>query len=822
MSAPNANQHFFRRDHHVTLKNAFIKRCTVIAVVLFFTLGASASAQQSGYQDINLPSQPLQEALAAVGKAYGLTVIAPGTLVRGKTSPAVSGRLTADQAVEQLLRDSGLEARRNESNALIIHMREIPIDGTETRDGPEAASTTSHRPFAIEGITVTANKMEEDITDVPQSITVIDAQTLEAKGIRNVADVINEIPNMSVQRNHGNAVSFRGLNYSMFTNNNPVVIYIDGVPYSNRYGFDASMANVERIEVLRGPQSTLYGKDAIGAVINIVTQQPTNTWQGKVGVEYGSNHLMQGMFNVGGPLLDDVLYAGINGWYSQNDGWIENIHPGMEKDANRENDRRFSGYLLYKPTDRLSARLTLSNDYARKYGIDGYALPSGSDIGAFNRDDAEKVDFDVPTLAKTQSTAQSLHVAYEFDPVTLTSTSTHRRLEMKGDYDADFGASPLFAGLKNFVVQDIDTWTQELRVSSNNTKGFRWVGGVYFDFEKHEQGPYGMQFPDFDPVTYAYLGNFEMNAESKTDSNTQAVFGQVMVPLGERFELTLGGRYQRIEKKIDLNMYYLPVGMTGPPMFSFNDKKTWDTFLPKAALSYKITDDWTAYASYSHGYMPGGYNYFAMEGSAEDNSFDPQRSTNYELGIKGAFDRFRVAASIFHMEIKDIHVYKAIGTMYVTDNAKKAHSQGAELELTYLPLDEIELTGAVGFINAEYDDYDAGTVKFDGKKIEQTPSHTLRISVAYHHPRGAYARLDVKNQGGTYFYDSANQTFGREKSYTVADMRAGWRFGDWDIYAYVKNLTDEKYITSFTPNSMTSIVTFGEPRTIGGGIRYQF
>jgi len=675
----------------------------------------------------------------------------------------------------------------------------------------------------LEGITVTANKMEEDITDVPQSITVIDAQALEEKGIRNVAEVIKEIPNMSVMTDRGSiGVNFRGLNASVFTDNNPVVIYIDGVPYSNRFGFDASMVNVERIEVLRGPQGTLFGKDAIGAVINIVTQQPTNTWQGKVGAEYGSNHLMQGMFNLSGPLLDDVLYAGVNGWYSQNDGWIENIHPGMEKDANHENDRRFSGYLLYRPTDRLSARLTLSNDYARKYGIDGYALPRGTDIGAFNRNNAEKVDFDVPTLAKTRSTAQSLHAVYEFDPVTLTSTTTHRKLEMKGDYDADFGTSPLFAGLKSFTDTDTDTWTQELRVSSNTTEGFRWVGGLYFDTEELKQGPYGMQFPDFDPVTYAYVGNSEMNAESKTDSNTQAVFGQVMIPLVERFELTLGGRYQRIEKKIDLNMFYLPVGMTGPPMFSFDDKKTWDTFLPKAALSYKITEDWTAYTSYSHGYMPGGYNYFAMAGSAEDNSFDPQRSTNYELGIKGAFEKFRVAASIFHMDIKDVHVYKSVGTMYLTDNAKKAHSRGAELELMYLPMDQIELTGAVGFINAEYDDYDTGTMKLNGEKIEKTPSHTLRIGVAYHHPLGAYARLDVKNQGGMYFYDDVNQAFARAKSYTVADMRAGWRFGDWDIYGYLKNLTDEEYITSFGSSTMYSSVYFGEPRTFGVGVRYQF
>jgi len=413
-------------------------------------------------------------------------------------------------------------------------------------------------------------------------------------------------------------------------------------------------------------------------------------------------------------------------------------------------------------------------------------------------------------------------IVYEFDPVTFTSTTTHRKLEVDGEYDADFAASPLFAGLKQFNDTDIDTWTQELRLSSNNTKGLRWVGGVYFDFDKQEVGPMGQQFPEFDPVTKDYLGNFEMNAESKNDSHTRAVFGQVMVPLYERFELTLGGRYQRIEKEIDLDMYYLPVGITGPPMFSLKDKKTWDTFLHRAALSYKITDDWTAYTSYSHGYMPGGFNFFAMAGSAEDNSFEPQRSTNYELGVKGSLKDFRVAVSVFLMDIEDIHVYKAIGNMYVTDNAKKAYSQGAELELTWLPAAGLELTGAVGFIDAKYDDYDLGTVKFDGKRIEQTPRHTMRAGVAYIHPNGPYARIDVKNQGAINFFDSANQNLTKRSGYILANMKAGWRFSGWDVYAYVENLTDEKYIRSFKSNSMVSIAEFGEPRTFGVGVRYEF
>jgi iron complex outermembrane receptor protein len=681
----------------------------------------------------------------------------------------------------------------------------------ETKDAADAKSV------ALESISVTANKMEEDISRVPQSISVIDEYDIEDKEIKNIVDVVNEVPNMSISPHHGNAVNFRGLNASMFTNNNPVVIYIDGVPYSDKYGFDISMANVERVEVLRGPQGTLYGKDAIGAVINVITKSPDNAWHGRIDAEYGRYNYIQGIFNVQGPIAKDTLYAGVNGQYEQDDGWIKNIHPGMDRNADSTNDKRFSGYLLYKPTKRLSARLTLSHDYQRENWMEGYSLPGGTPFGVFTRKDAEYVNFEMPTFYKTDSNSQSLNIAYDFDAVNLTSVTTHRKLEVDSEFDADYMNGTAYDGLIMFDDSELETWTQEFRVSSRNREGIRWVGGVYFDFEQRDQGPYGMQFP-------TPMGNYEMNAVSRTDGNTQAVFGQVMAPLGAGFELTVGGRYQRIEKEIDLNTYFLPVCSIGAPMYTLNDKKTWDAFLPKAALSYRINDQWTTYFSWSQGYMPGGFNYFATSGTGDDNSFKPERSTNYELGVKGSFARLRLAASLFRMDIKDIHVYKSsVGGIWLTSNARKAHSQGAELEATYLPVDTIELSAAVGLIDAEYDDYDTGTVNFRGEKIENTPSHTARIGIAYNHPKGFYARADVRNQGATHYYDDALKTFPKQRNYTVTDMKIGYRFGDWDIYGYVKNLTDEEYINSFRSSlSTVSMATFGQPRTFGTGVRFRF
>lgn len=675
----------------------------------------------------------------------------------------------------------------------------------------------------MESITVTANKIEEDLQKVPQSITVMDEIILEEKGITDIPDLIREIPNMAIQESvHGNAVSFRGLNPSMFTNNNPVVIYIDGVPIISRYGFDASLANVERVEVLRGPQGTLYGKDAIGGVINIVTKKPENQWHGMIGAEYGSDNYIQGIFNMNGSLIANTLYMGINGKYEQDDGWIENTNPGLDSDGNESDQQQLSGYLLYTPTDRFTARFTLSMDNQNDSWTNGYTLPGGSNFSDFNRDDAEEVNFDVPTEVDLDCFSQSLYLNYAFDSVTLTSTTTHKKQDIEGDYDADYGADTYFDGLKQFNYSQTETYTQELRISSNNENGIRWVAGLYLDSEDHEQGPYGMQYPYYDS-SGTFYGNFDYNAESDTDSTTYAAFGQAMVPLGKRFELTLGGRYQHIEKKIDLDMYYLPVGTTGSPYFSFSGDKEWDVFLPKAALSYGLSDNWHTYVSYSQGYMPGGFNSFASSGTAEDNFFEPQKSANYEIGIKGHVNRLRLAATLFYMDIKDVHVYKAYGVNYYTDNADSAHSQGLELELTYKLTDTIELNGSLGFIEAEYDTYDAGYgISFDGQDIENTPSYTATAGVSYRHPSGLYGRIDMRAAGAMSFYDDANKTFVEEDAYAVFDAKIGYQTGGWDLYMYGKNLTDEAYITEFIDSSTLMMAGFGQPLTVGVGLRYRF
>jgi iron complex outermembrane receptor protein len=290
----------------------------------------------------------------------------------------------------------------------------------------------------------------------------------------------------------------------------------------------------------------------------------------------------------------------------------------------------------------------------------------------------------------------------------------------------------------------------------------------------------------------------------------------------EKFELTLGGRYQRIKKDIDLTMK-TSFGGLALPDFTYRDKITWNTFLPKVAIAYKYNDSLTSFISASKGYMPGGFNFFANSGGTQENSFEPQKSTNYEVGIKYTGDNYLLNVSVFRMNIEDIHIYKTIGgTLWLTDNAKKAHSQGIEIDGKYFLTDNIELSGALGFIDAKYDDYDTGIAIYDGERIETTPRYTANLGITYVVDSGIYGRLDAYARGKTNYFDGANNSMVTADGAVISNAKVGYKINDWDIYGYVKNITDEEYIDLFRSSSAGIQTGFNEPRTFGIGVRYKF
>lgn len=678
-----------------------------------------------------------------------------------------------------------------------------------------STALSAQEALQLESVTVSANKIEEEIKNIPQSISVIDEVMVEERGIKNLADIANEIPNLKVSGFFAYESSFRGINTSHFTHNNPVTIYIDGVPQSNRYGYDVSLANVERIEVLRGPQGALYGKDSIGGVINIITKTPSNEWQGAIGAEYGSFNTISSTFNASGALIQDKLFLGLNGDFTKTDGWVENENPKLDKHADASKDHNLNLNATYKPTENLTAKLSISNGAKRHNWLGDLVSPLDK-AKNWTRDDAKKVNYETKTFTDTFSNSQALALDYEMERLRLSSVTTHKKVTLEGDYDADFGNNPAMDGLMQFQYLDTKTLTQELRLSSKESNAFRYIGGLYFEREKINNKRYGQQMPP----------NLEANAPSNTTSTTKAIFAQSMIPLGDRFELTLGGRYQVIDKEMISDTYFSPLGAPPPaPMLHLDMDHKWNVFLPKAALSYKVNDDWTSYATISKGYLPGGFNYFPM--TPTGNRFEPQTSINYEIGFHAQTlgNRLRLSGALFYMDIKDTHVHSVDPnnpSNFITSNAEGATSKGIELEALYRATDRIDLNAALGIINAKYKEYkDMFGNDNTGNKIESTPSFNLKLGVTYTDPSGFYARGDVKMQGKTY-YSATNALY--DEAYTVVDTKLGYRFGDWDIYTYGKNITNTDYASFMFDHGMpnSSFIVIGKGREFGIGGRYFF
>ncbi|RBQ30852.1 TonB-dependent siderophore receptor [Arcobacter sp. FW59] len=658
----------------------------------------------------------------------------------------------------------------------------------------------------IEEITVSANKMEENIQDVPQSISVITQEELEEKRIVDIKGVISEIPNMNFEKalNGSLSTSFRGLNGSMFTLSNPVVIYVDGVPYYDRYDYNPSLINVEQVEVLRGPQGTLYGKDSTGGVINIITKTPSNEWKGSINTEYGNYDYIKGSFNTSGAIIDNKLFAGINGSITSDDGWITNDYKGMKKDDNRTKENRINAFTIYKPTDNLQIKLNVSHDYNKENGRSGINDVPSVSLNNLKRKDNKHVNYDVPSYITRKTDSQSLKFDYELENMKFESVTIHKDFSIDIIHDSDFKVGNAFDGLYSPIISDVETYSQEFKLSSKN-QDIKWITGLFFDDEKREQGPYGNARP-----------NGAANVISDINTNTYAAFSQVMIPFLEDFELTLGGRYQRIEKDINSNLYGSFTDTTNNSLHSYDDDKSWNTFIPKIALSYKLNDNLTTYASLSKGFIPGGFNFYSTS-NASDSNFEPEKSTNYEIGAKYIGENFALNGAIFRMDIKDLHVYSALnnGMIWLTDNANKAHSEGIEFDGTYFITDNLSLSGSLGLMRAKYDDYKDSGTDYSGKKITNIPKFTSSLGITYSSEKGLYGNASIQGKGKTGF--RRNGKIEEADGGFTANAKIGYKFKDLDIYSYITNITNEDYISSYGRG-----VGFNEPRRFGIGAIYKF
>ncbi len=710
-------------------------------------------------------------------------------------------------------------------------------------------------------IVVTAERREQALTDVPQSVTVVSEATLERQQATSFLDYAELIPGLSLtQTNPGESrVILRGINTGSV--GSTIAIYVDDTPFgsSSSLGNAAILAgdfdpfDVTRIEVVRGPQGTLYGSNALGGVLRFITNPP------RLGVfearaQGGVENVDEGGFGWSGnalvnvPLGDGVAVRA-SGYYRRSPGYID----ATGRTGEDINDADIYGgrvSVLFEPTETLSVRLTaiaqnIRADSASSFDVNVATLEP---VGANGR--RTRVEF-FPDANNVDYRLYNGTLNWDFGFATLTSVTSFGRLEQAQLTDNTFGVTPLLPliallygsavplGLTQDADIDQEKFTQEVRLASQSPDSLEWLIGGYYTRETvnlfQQFLPFELPTQQFRPR--ALLGRPEfLTAALDSIYKEYAGFANVTWHITPRWDVSAGGRYSHNEQnsvQITDGGFQVLQGLPAPLQISGQSSES--VFTWSLSTRFEVSDQTSFYARVAKGYRPGGPN-VVPPGAGPDfpAQFSADTLISYELGVRAqTVDRsFAIDASIYYLDWNDILIFgsfpSAIGPVGANDNGGGARSYGAEVSATLRPIRglTVQLNGA--YNNAKLtDDTPLVTGGLDGDELPYSPELTANASVDYQWELAggatAFVGGDVRlvgEQAGD-FSAAYRLTFGRQleiPSYEVVDLRAGVAFRNFTVTAYARNIADSGGFVALggfgaRPGGLAGTVI--RPRTIG-------
>lgn len=631
----------------------------------------------------------------------------------------------------------------------------------------------AHAEIELPAVTVTANKQAQSLEAVAAGVSVFAGDDLEAAGIDSLEGVARMTPGFTFQASGQSGLQppvMRGLTANIMGFSSSVALVVDGVPTLRGQGFDDNLLGIERVEVLRGPQSTLYGRNAEAGVVGIVTRKPGNDSYAVVSAEAGSRDKRVLRFDASHALVKDSLYLGVAGEYFEQDGFIDNTFKGRKEDGRERHNGRLA--LRWTPDERTDATLR----YARRDYRD-----AGSLWGAVM---APRGTVRSGTDSWNDSTAHtvSLDVSHDLAPgLCLRSITASNEFIDRILQDIDFMPADVLHVSRDHHFR---TLSQEFRLDGRFGQT-QWLAGFYADRDDHDLS-FGQKIP---------LGSTTTSATQKGSST--AFFTHWNIPLADRWTVTAGGRIERDEVR-----FALAGGR--------EQSREWTRFSPKLALQYQWQQDAQVYASVADGFRAGGFNAFAPEAYRR---YQPERVRSFELGAKGRLldRRLRYGASVYLMDVQDMQVQQIglPGQMFLT-NAASARPVGVEAELQYLLGSGWQIQAALGLNRTRFREFRDGANDWKGNHNPLASDATGHLGVRYDAPQGWYAQAHL-NGASKIYLDAANK-YGRA-GYGVIDLMAGRTFGHTELSAYVHNAGNRKYDTIGFLNGTTTI--YSPPREVG-------
>lgn len=656
----------------------------------------------------------------------------------------------------------------------------------------------------IDEIVVTADFRGRLASDLPASVTVLDAGEIEARSVQHFEELVNSIPNFSWSGDGNRARYFqmRGageLEQYQGAPNPSVGFLIDDIDFSG-IGTVATLFDMQSVEVLRGPQGTRYGANALAGLVYMRSAEPTAEFDGRVELQAGDDGMLAGGVAVGGGLnADDSVMGRLSAHYHQSNGFRDNAYLNRD-DTNGRDETTLRGRLKWFGGD------------AWTFNLAGLFVDIDDGYDAFAIDNSLTMLSDKPGRDAQQSTGASFRADFEGD-LALTAITAFADSDIKFSYDADWGNDDAWAPvLYDYIsVSDRDrsTLSQEFRLLAEN-----WLVGIYAlrledDIATLNQGEY------FDPGS-GFADSLDDPFSSDYTSTNLAAFGQVDYDLSTIARITAGLRLER--RTTD---YSDSAGLEAGPSDTL-----WGG---EIALSFDVSETATSFVSLSKGYKANGFN-LGLAVPDEYRTFDAETLYNLEGGIKATFlDRsLRLNASVFLSRHDDKQVRTSFqlspgdptSFAFVTINVEEAQTAGLEADIRWLPTDRWMLYATLGLLDTEFTRVSAPSLaNLDGRSQAHAPEFTLAVGGSYEHPRGFFARVDVSARDAFYFDVSHDE---RSQSYELVNARVGYRADSWTATLFARNLFDEDYaVRGFyfgnePPDFPNALYTrAGDPRQVG-------
>jgi iron complex outermembrane receptor protein len=744
------------------------------------------------------------------------------------------------------------------------------------KPSPAAATPQAQpSPAGIEEIVVTAQKREQLSQEVPIALSAFTASTIQFRGIQDMSDLQMQVPGMAYAYDDGASqqIFIRGIGVDDVTGDieSPVATYIDGVYQTRDLRAPTLGIDLDRVEVLKGPQGTLFGRNATGGAVNITLLPPSDELTGSAKVGGGSYGQILTQGTVSGPLIKHLLDIRLSGAFEHDDGWIINEINNRPGNDHLEGDGRLA--LAFHPLDNLSIDYELLANKLVGGGTAGIAtnvqmgtpaiqksagipttIPPSDYI---NGDNPWKAKFDYPIKGDQENTQNSVTAKWDIARwVSLKSITAFQEHTLGGQVaDGDGTAYPIYHANGHdvddkYISQELNlVGTQDLSSLWKTEQPWTWILGGYYGHE---------EYANFFPAYYIFDHELTGSAGGREKLNDYSVFADTTIPLPWNFSLFGGVRYtydkKDLRQTVTLQFGHTYLNIPGTTCNDLDFVDNDHNVSPRVGMSWAPNEMLNFYVKYSEGYNAGGHYYNGC-----NNGYNPETVDTVEGGVKGRFfdGRLVVDADGYHNDFKDFQIFQVFPTAGAATtrviNAPEAEMYGGEFQITAIPLENVSANVGISLMHSQYERFHdedllnpkAGLQDLSGNQMERAPNHTEFVGLEYAWPVPWHSIIGTPNQSylnfgslrlrGEWFHTDyiifrpfGNTGFAgdndRQNPYSIFNFYATLptEDGKWSLRFFAKNFTFTKYYSYKTADPWGYVGTGGMPPWFGGDLTYRF